>query len=150
MFPRYRVDSGRTQCWIQCQDVFSRYCIYYVEDFKCILPVSIDSGKTHKKSPAHSSFRGFLQNVFGRFSRLAITSLHPHPAHYTNMFCSSGPVHKKKSYICHPGIEFLTPVATWSGQYTWIVVQPLKYVFCCLKDRGPLKQFFKSAEMLSN
>ena len=29
---------------------------------------------------------------------------------------------EKKSNMCHPGIEFLTPVATWSGQYTWIVV----------------------------
>ncbi len=55
------------------RDVFSRYHIYHFEDFKCILPLSIDSGKTHQKSPAHSSvFRGFFAKVFGRFSRLAV------------------------------------------------------------------------------
>ncbi len=54
------------------QDVFSRYRIYQFEDFTCILPLSIDSGKTHQKLPANSS-------VFGGF--------YPHPVHYTNMFC---------------------------------------------------------------
>jgi hypothetical protein len=34
--------------------VFSRYRIYHFEDFTCVLPLSIDSGKTHKKSPADS------------------------------------------------------------------------------------------------
>ncbi len=43
------------------RDVFSRYCIYNFEGFTCVLLVSIDSGKTHQKSPAHSSvFRGFF------------------------------------------------------------------------------------------
>jgi hypothetical protein len=40
---------------------------------------------------------------------------------------------ENKSNMCHPGIKFLTPVATWSGQYTGIVVKPPKYVLCFLK-----------------
>ncbi len=45
----------------QFRDVFSRYRIYHFEDFSCVHPVSIDSRKTHQKSPAHSSvFRGFF------------------------------------------------------------------------------------------
>ncbi len=41
--------------------MFSRYRIYHFEDFMCVLPVSIVNGKTHQKSPAHSSvFRGFF------------------------------------------------------------------------------------------
>jgi hypothetical protein len=50
------------------RDVFSRYRIYHFEDFTCILPLSIDSGKTHHKSPAHSLvFRGFFAKVFADF-----------------------------------------------------------------------------------
>jgi hypothetical protein len=63
MFVRYRVDSGSTHYGIefyQFRDVFSRYRIYHFKDFSCVHPVSIDSGKTHQKSPAHFSvFRGF-------------------------------------------------------------------------------------------
>jgi hypothetical protein len=47
-------------------------------------------------------------------------------------------------------IQFLTPDAPWSNNAPWRVVKPLKYVFCFLKGRGPLKKFFKSAEMLTN
>ncbi len=47
------------------RDVFSRYHIYHFKDFTCILPVSIDSGKTHQKSPAHSLvFRGFFCKMY--------------------------------------------------------------------------------------
>ncbi len=103
----------------------------------------------------------FLQNVFGRFSRLAVLSPPPIPTQFIILTCfadlsSSGPVSQtqkgdrkgvelnmmpppiclksakiyekvtkncsrlsmcltgieKKSYMWHPGIEFLTPVAT--------------------------------------
>jgi hypothetical protein len=62
MFAGHRVESGRTHCLInRSRDVFPRYCIYHFEDFTCVLLVSIDSGKTHQKSPAHSSvLRGFF------------------------------------------------------------------------------------------
>ncbi len=46
---------------------------YHLEDFTCAPPVSIDSGKTHQKTPAHSLvFSDISQTVFGRFSRLAV------------------------------------------------------------------------------
>ncbi len=152
--------------------MFSRYRIYHFEDFTCVPPVSIDSGKTHQKSPAHSLvFRRFFEKcVWPIFQTgIAITSNHPHSVHYNNMFCrftvcSSGPLSQtqkgvrggleydvppsvknprkiykkdtknchwlsmyttgteKKSYMCPPGIEFLTPVATSSSQHTPIVV----------------------------
>ncbi len=38
------------------RDVFSRYCINKFHDFSCVLPVSINSGKTHQKSPAESIY----------------------------------------------------------------------------------------------
>ena len=70
-------DSGRTSPAIESiagvhivyfygyRDVFSRYRIYHFKDFTCILPLSIDSGKTHKKSPAHSLvFRGFFWKMY--------------------------------------------------------------------------------------
>ncbi len=45
--------------------MFSRYRIYHFKDFTCILPVSIDSGKTHQKSPAHSLvFLGFFCKMY--------------------------------------------------------------------------------------
>jgi hypothetical protein len=72
------------------RDVFSRYRIYHFEDFTCVPPVSIDSGKTHKKSPAHSSvFRGFFAICVWQIfkSSCTISSPHPHPVHYTYMFC---------------------------------------------------------------
>ncbi len=41
--------------------MFSRYRIDHFEDFTFVPPVSIDSGKTHQKLPAHSLvFRGFF------------------------------------------------------------------------------------------
>ena len=44
---------------IKIKNVYSRY--------------RLDSGITHQKSPAHSlEFRGFLENMFDRFSRLAV------------------------------------------------------------------------------
>ncbi len=61
MFARYRVDSRCTHCLILSRDVFSRYRIYHFEDFTCVLPVSINSGKTHQKSTTYSSvFCGFF------------------------------------------------------------------------------------------
>jgi hypothetical protein len=90
MVARYRVDSGRTHCWIyRSRDGFSRYRIYHVEDFTCILPVSVDSGKTHQKMPAHSSvFRRFFATCVWQIFKTGctITSPYPHPVHYTNMF----------------------------------------------------------------
>jgi hypothetical protein len=68
MFVLYRVDSGSTVHIVQFyqfRDVFSRYQIYHFEDFSCVHPVSIDSGKTHQKPPAHSSvFRGFFGKMY--------------------------------------------------------------------------------------
>ena len=72
------------------RDVFSRYCIYHFEDFTCVHPVSIDSGKTHQKSPAHTSvFRGFFAICVWQIFKTGwtISFPHHHPAHYTNMFC---------------------------------------------------------------
>jgi hypothetical protein len=47
------------------RDVFSRYRIYHFKDFTCILPLSIESGKTHQKSPAHSLvFCGFICKMY--------------------------------------------------------------------------------------
>ncbi len=71
------------------RDVFSSYLIYHFEDFTCILLVSIDSGKTHQKSPAHSSvFSGFFAKCVWQIFKTGctITSPHPHPVYYTNMF----------------------------------------------------------------
>ncbi len=142
--------------------MFSCYRIYHVKDFTCILPVSIDSGKTHQKSPAHSSvFRGFFVKCVGQIFKACctITSPHPHPVHDTNIpiclksakiyetvtkncsrlsMCSTGI--EKKSYMCHPGIEFLTPVATWSGQYTCLAA---KIRFLLFKGPGSFKTIFK-------
>ena len=70
--------------------MFSRYRIYHFEDFTCILPLSIDSGRPHKKSSAHSSlFRGFFAKCVWQIFKTGctITYPHPHPVHYTNMFC---------------------------------------------------------------
>ncbi len=50
---------------------------------------------------------------------------------------------EKKSYTCHPGIEFLTPVATWSGQYTWIVVLASQIRFLLFKGPWSFKTIFK-------
>ncbi len=166
--------------------MFSRYRIYHFEDFTCVPPVSIDSGKTHQKSPAHSLvLADFLQNVFGRFSRLALVSPPPTPNQFIIItcledLCSSGPVSQtqkgvrggieydvppcqnpqkiykkyirnchrlsmytigieKKSYMCPPGIKFLTPVTTWSGQYTSIVL----IRFMLFKEPGSFKTIFK-------
>jgi hypothetical protein len=72
------------------RDVFSRYRIYHFEDFICILPLSIDSGKTHQKSPANSPvFGGFFAKYVWQIFKTGctITYPHPHPVHYTNMFC---------------------------------------------------------------
>ncbi len=95
--------------------MFSRYRIYHFEDFTCVPPVSIDSGKTHQKSPVHSLvFRGFLQNVFGRFSRLAVLSAPPMtPTQSIILTCfaglsSSGPVSQTQNGV-RGGIEYDVP-----------------------------------------
>jgi hypothetical protein len=66
MFVRYRSIAGvHIVKFYQFRDVFSRYRIYHFEDFSCVHPVSIDSGKTHQKSPAHFSvFRGFFCKMY--------------------------------------------------------------------------------------
>jgi hypothetical protein len=170
MFSRYQVDSGSTHCWILSMTgcVLSR--IYHFEDFTCILPLSIDSGKTHQKSPSHTVLRIFCKSVWQIFkagctsttvsvpsSELGLPT--PSPVSLTGcgslnsddwrkgltlcLLCGLSKIREKyikkgiknwpqlsmyttgiekKSYTCHPCIEFLTPVATWSGQYTWKVV----------------------------
>ena len=52
-------------------------------------------------------------------------------------------------YMGLSAIQFSTPEAPWSSNAPWGVVYPLKYVFCFLKDRDPLKKNLKSAEMLT-
>jgi hypothetical protein len=84
--------------------VFSRYRIYHFEDFTCILPVSIDSGKTHHKSPAHSSgFRGFFAKCVWQIFKTGCTvlSLPPIPIPIVILtcfadLCSSGLVSQTK------------------------------------------------------
>ncbi len=50
------------------RDVFSRYHIYHVKDFTCILP-------THQKSPAHSSvFRGFFAKCVWQIFKAGCTT----------------------------------------------------------------------------
>ncbi len=148
--------------------MFSRYHIYHFKDFACILPLSIDSGKTHKKSPAHSLvFRRFfckmyladfqdwlypkvhiyLENhsVYIPSSKLGLPT--PSPASKCGgdpsddwrkslafcLLCGQSQIREKyikkgirnclrlsmnttgiekKSNMCHPGFEFLTPLAT--------------------------------------
>ncbi len=93
-FSRNRLDSGRCSPAIESiagvhivyfyrfRDVFSCYHIYHFEDFTCILPVRSIAGK-HIKNRPHilQCFADFLQNVFGRFSRLSLLGLPtPSPA----------------------------------------------------------------------
>ncbi len=70
--------------------MFSRYRIFHLEDFTCVPSASIDSGKTHQKLPAHFLVfhRFFAKCVWQIFQTgFTFTSPHPHPLHYTNMFC---------------------------------------------------------------
>jgi hypothetical protein len=60
-------------------DVFSRYRIYLFKDFTCILPLSIDSGKTHQKSPAHFLvFRGFFCKCIWQIFKTGCTTKYIH------------------------------------------------------------------------
>ncbi len=67
--------------------MFSRYRIYHFKDFTCVLPLSYYHLRFHVCSPGIDRWREntskiartlfsiswiFLQNVFGRFSRLAV------------------------------------------------------------------------------
>ncbi len=68
--------------------MFSRYRNYHFEDFTCVHPVSIDSGKTHQKSPAHTSvFRGFFAICVWQIFKTDFTISSPHPTQFTILTC---------------------------------------------------------------
>jgi hypothetical protein len=109
--------------------VFSRF--YRFQDFTCILPVSINSGITHKKSLAESIYLFSL--VFAVFVIIVFWQIFKDCLDWTACFedfffyLSEGwgggqelsliidvyaRYGEKKPFMCIPAIEFLTPVAT--------------------------------------
>ncbi len=73
MFTCYRVDSGRTHClFYRFRDVFSRYRIYHFEDWTFSRYRSIAGKRIKNRSHILQCFADLLQNVFGRFSRIAL------------------------------------------------------------------------------
>ncbi len=73
---------------LKISHVFTRYRSIAGKHITCVHPVSIDCGKTHKKSPAYTSvFRGFFAIFWQIFKTGCTISSHHHPVHYTKMFC---------------------------------------------------------------
>jgi hypothetical protein len=94
--------------------VFSSYRIFHFEDFTCVPPVSIDSGKTHQKSPAHSLvFRNFFCKFVWQIFQTGFTITSLHPTQFIILTCfadlsSSGPVSQTQKGV-RGGIEYDVP-----------------------------------------
>jgi hypothetical protein len=122
VFARYRVDRGRRHCWIfsipgcdlplsylsllKISHVFSRYW-------------SIAGRHIKIRRTLFIVFRIFLQNVFGRFSRLAVLSLPPIPTQFIILPCFSD--------LCTSGL--VTTQRRGIGQ-EWNLI----WFFICLKS----------------